>query len=289
MARGEAARSTFYIIFGLIALTIAASASLAQEEVIGPEIVFMGLLRADDTIVDSSGSDESGRPVFDRPFGFGFSIVVEAKRGLSKRPVGENTFSDPGCPDFQIQVSRSLGNGSTAVCDTLPPDDGGVPAIDPPQLTEDSGICAVENDLGCRFVDGAGDQLGRTCSEGCVLFTSGDLGCVSEATEIQFCGRMAKSVEFPPGETLVTARLRDIAGNPGEPAQIIVRVATPTATPTLAPSATFTPLPSATQVDYDQDGCMLVPPKQNGGSGALALLPVLVLWIGLIKNVRGRR
>lgn len=286
MASGEAAGRASWIALGLIVLAIGAKASFADDGVIGPQIVFFGLIRADDTVVDPSGTDASGRPVYDRPFGFGFSLVVEARRGASNRPPSGSTFGQPGCPDLEIQVSRALGDGSTAICDTVPPDDGGVPAIDPPQLDGDDGICDALNDLGCRFVDGAGEAQGRTCSEGCVLFPSGELGCVSDRATIQFCGRMAKSAEFPVGETLVTTRVRDTAGNFGEPAQIVVRIASPTTTPTVTPTPTCTLMPSATRRPYDNDdGCAIGSPNRTRSGRALAFLVVP----GLLLGLRSRR
>ena len=190
----------------------------------GPEIVFFGVLKPDDTLTQPIGENPSGIPIYHRPFGFGFSLVVEGSRGLSNAPVGPLSFNDLGRPDLQIQVTRPLGNGSTIVCDDLPPDAGGVPAINPPSFAEDQIISDRLNDLGCRFVDGAGVPESRLCTEGCVRFETGEFGCVSEETKTQFCGLVARTIEFPPGDTLVTVRLIDTRGNPGPSAQIIVRI-----------------------------------------------------------------
>jgi hypothetical protein len=277
------------VTLGVIVLAIAATGALAQEESAGPEVVFFGVLRADGTVVDPNGVDESGRPVYDRPFGSGFSLVVEAKRGASAKVVGEATFSEPGCPDLQVQVTRPLGDGSPAVCDSVPPDDGGVPAIDPPDLDDDPAACNALNDLGCRFVDGAGHPQGRQCSEGCVLFPSADLGCVSPGAITQFCALIAKSAEFAIGETLVTARVRDVEGNLGPPAQIIVRIATPTATRTPTVTPTFTPLPTATHRRHgNDDGCGIVPSAHTeaGPTLALLVLPALLLRLGARRRAR---
>jgi hypothetical protein len=283
MSQGAAVRSTLSVMLGLIILAVAATGALAQEESTGPEIVFFGVLRADDTIVDPNGVDASGRPVYDRPFGSGFSLVVEAKRGASGRPVAQVTSSESGCPDLQVQVSRPLGDGSPAVCDTVPPNDGGVPAIDPPDLDDDPAVCNALNDLGCRFVDGYGDPAGRQCSEGCVLFPSGDLGCVSSLTDMQFCALIAKSAEFATGETLVTARVRDVEGNLGPPAQVVIRVAIPTQTPTPTVTPTATPKPYV-----DDDACTVLPPDGSRGHWPVALLLGLVslIWLRAGSKLR---
>jgi hypothetical protein len=184
------------------------------------------LLRPDDTLIEPVGFDpSSGVPIFDRPFGFGFSILIEARPGSSGRPVARSSFNEFGRPDLQIQATRSLGNGSPAVCDVLPPDPGGVPGINPPSFGDSQVVSDRLNDLGCRFVDGAGNPTGRNCSEGCVRFESGEFGCVETTATTQFCGLVARTIEFPLGETLITVRVRDTQGNLGRPAQLIVRIA----------------------------------------------------------------
>ena len=102
---------------------------------------------------------------------------------------------------------------------------GGVPAIDPPRLDDPDAIADPLNDFGCRFIDGQGNTVGRICQLGCVRFESGDYGCqMGDNTEIQFCAPVSMPLTFPSGDTLVTARVRDQAGNLGAPAQLLVRV-----------------------------------------------------------------
>jgi len=292
MARGEGAGSVAWYLFILATLTQVVAPTWGQGTEGGPEIVYFGLIRADDTVIDASGVDEEGRPIYDRPFGFGFSLVVEAERGTADERIGENTFAEPGCPDLQVQVTRPLGNGSETVCDTVPPDDGGVPAIDPPQLDGEPTSCDPVNDLGCRFLDGKGDHLGRLCGEGCVLFPSGEYGCISPAARLQFCGLIARSAEFPIGDTLVTARVRDVEGTLGPRAQIIVRIAPPTATPSPTPTPTSPPLPTATRRRSDDDTCAILPPGHGhpGRTLALLLVPGLLLLArkrGLVARRKG--
>lgn len=267
------------------------SAGWAQT---GPEIVFFGLLRADDIVVEPSETDLNGVPIFDRPFGSSFSLVVEAQKGASEQAVGQETFNEVGCPDMQVQVSRPLGDGSPAVCDTLPPEDGGVPATDPPELGDDPETCDALNDLGCRFVDGAGNTQGRPCSEGCVLFPNGEFGCAASEAEMQFCGRVAKSAEFPVGETLVTARVRDTQGNLGPAAQIIVRIAPPPPTITPQPTPTSTPVPEPEPrptVKVKGRGCAIavIDSDQTGSAPLAMLIPIALLWLARQRTGKQRR
>jgi len=165
-------------------------------------------------------------PLYTPPFGYGFSIIVEAKPGISGVRVGNSSFTDGGAPDLQIQVTRPLGDGSPLVCDDAPPILGGVPAINPPTFSDDTAILERLNDFSCRFVDGQNDKVGRSCGEttACVLGFDGGFDCVADDTTMQFCGFIAQNVAFPAGDTLVTARVRDLQGNLGPARQLLIRV-----------------------------------------------------------------
>jgi hypothetical protein len=201
------------------------SPTITPTPAVGPEILFFGVTSADDTYQPPTGTDPQGIPIYERPFGFGFSLVVETRHGTSNRPVGQRAFTDGAAPDLQVQATQALGNGSTAVCDGEAPTFGGVPAINPPQLDDPDANINALNDLGCRFIDGTGAPEARTCQLGCVHFETGEYGCqAGDATEFQFCAPVPMALRFPVGETLVSARVRDVAGNLGAPAQVIVRV-----------------------------------------------------------------
>ncbi|GIW40797.1 MAG: hypothetical protein KatS3mg076_1374 [Candidatus Binatia bacterium] len=196
----------------------------------GPEIVFFGLTNAEDFLIQPSGTTPDGIPIYRRPLGSGFHIVVEAKRGPTNRPIGMETFRyDPGdptvLPDLQIQVNRPLGDGSPEVCDDTPPFLGGVPAIVPPSFAPSPFVAAAINDLACRFIDGLGEKLGRRRADACVLFETGDRDFVRPETDVQFCSQVIPPpLAFPQGDTLVTARVRDIDGRTSREARILVRV-----------------------------------------------------------------
>jgi hypothetical protein len=191
----------------------------------------MGLVLPNDELIDPTGTSPTGIPIYQRPFGSGFSIVVEARRGAANGNVATAAFDEFGSPDLQIQVNRPLGNGSALVCDDghVQFEIGGVPAINPPSFTDNQSTSDRLNDLGCRFLNGAGQPIGRACNEkfACIRFQDGRFGCVSAQAQRQFCGQISQNLEFPDGDTLVTARVRDVAGNPGPQAQIIIRVVHP--------------------------------------------------------------
>jgi hypothetical protein len=197
---------------------------------VGPVIGFFGLVLPNDELVEPSGVDPNGIPIYQRPFGSGFSIVVEAFRTSTSRPqVATSAFEEFGRPDLQIQVNRPLGDGNALVCDDghFQIEIGGVPAINPPSFADSQNVSDRLNDLGCRFVDGSGQPIARACNEkfACVRFGDGHFGCVSPQAQRQFCGQISQNLEFPAGDTLVTVRVLDVGGNPGPPAQIIIRVA----------------------------------------------------------------
>jgi len=193
----------------------------------GPEVTFFGVARADDILIAQTGVTSDGVPIYLRPFGAGFRLVVEGGPGASNLPPGDIAFdaTASAAPDLQIVSSRPLGNGSTAVCDRSGPEAGGVPAVDPP----DFGAMALAaiNDFGCRFLDGRGEPFGRTSSvEGCIQVPaeSGTYGFAELTSQVQFCSLIDTTMAFPSGDTRLTVRLLDRSRNPGEPAQIVVRV-----------------------------------------------------------------
>ena len=205
--------------------TATGTPTVTETPAVGPTILFFGVASADDTLQEPTDTTADETPIYQRPFGFGFRLVVEARRGTVGVPPGDDTFADGGTPDLQVQVTRPLGNGSTAVCDVIAPDFGGVPAIDPPRFDTSPAVLDALNDLGCRFVDGTGLPMARTCALSCVKNTNSDYACIHPLdTEAQFCALIDAPLEFPAGDTLVTVRVLDEAGNLGAPARLILRV-----------------------------------------------------------------
>lgn len=194
-------------------------------QTIGGEITAFGVARADGRVIDTIGPQNDGYLTYVRPPS-GFHIFLEAKPGISRRPVGSVTFrSNPGdpnvLPDFQILVSRVLGNGSSTVCDIGPAIIGGVPAVVPPSFGGSQMASNAINDLSCRF-----DARGTA-----------PLACTRDPfmqvydfhhpdSTIQFCTTAGVGTEFkfPLGDTILTARVLDILGQPGPPMSIVIRV-----------------------------------------------------------------
>lgn len=203
-----------------------ATPTVTATRAVGPTISYFGVTSADDTPQDPTDVDPGGIPIYRRLFGTGFSLVVEAQPGDSLRAAGRSVYTPGGVPDLLIQANRPLGNGSTAVCDDQPPAWGGVPGIDPPQIENPETITDALNDLGCRFRDGQGVPTARSCIDGCVRLPDGESRCYSGSGggTVQFCGQITGPLAFPDGDTLVTVRVRDITGNLGPPAQLILRV-----------------------------------------------------------------
>ena len=189
------------------------------------------MINAEDTLVEPSGTTADGIQIFERSkqsYGYGFALVIEARPGGTRAKVGKNAFnynpSDPTVlPNLRVEVSRNLGDGSTAVCDNSPGDFGGVPAVDPPDFSPTAFVAAAINDFACRFEDEFGAPGGRT-DNSCVAFPDGRFYFVAKGTTVQFCGSIEKPFAFPTGDTVVTGRVSDVAGNVSQPAQIVVRI-----------------------------------------------------------------
>lgn len=204
---------------------------------IGPQITFVGITRADDVLVDPIEVSPEGVPVFVRLKGAaggasGFRLVVEGKPGSSGSDVALSTLNNnvSALPDLQIEANRPLGDGSAAVCDvaqrTPGPTSGGVPAISPPSFDGAVTTTNTINDFSCRFRDGSDQTMGISAAiDGCVKFEpTEDNGFVNSESTVQFCGFVSAILSFAPGDTLLSVRLRDQAGNVGAPAQMIIRV-----------------------------------------------------------------
>lgn len=191
-------------------------------------MTFFGVANANGTLSQPSDSTPEGIPIYERPLGFGFIIVVEGRRGGDNVNVGTSSFNyDPGDPsvrpDLQMVADRPLGNGSGMVCDNMPPDFGGVPAVSPPSFDVSQTISNAINDFGCRFVDGSGNPGGRQANSACVLFPDGEYRFAISQSQVQFCATVSRPMIFPKGDTLLSVRLRNAAGAVGEIRQIVVR------------------------------------------------------------------
>jgi hypothetical protein len=202
----------------------------------GPVVTSMAFLPQDRDFVLPVAYDRAGRAVFES--GGNGTLIVEGRVGSSLRGIGDAAYEPGALPPFQAIVSRDLGDGNPAVCDrnAIPP--GGIAATVPFGFRGDRQSIDRINDLGCRFDNGQGETVGRrdplnSCVRGSFAF-------VDPSTDIQFCADFANSEIFPPGDTIVAARMSDLAGVVGPVREIVVRVAGNTPTPT----ATHTSVPS---------------------------------------------
>ncbi|MBX3026030.1 hypothetical protein KF840_14070 [bacterium] len=175
--------------------------------------------------MSSIGPQDDGYLTYVRPPS-GFLIYIEARPGISGRPVGVTTFNssptDPNVlPDLQVLVSRALGNGSPAVCDEGPaPPIGGVPASNTRVFDGTQAVANAINDLSCRF------DARSTSIQACTRDSFGTYAFTNPTSTVQFCTSPGVGVElsFPLGDTIVSARVRDVVGQPGQPSSIAIRV-----------------------------------------------------------------
>jgi hypothetical protein len=213
----------------------------------GPVVTFFGLAQAD-ILLQPSGMTRNGIPVFFHRFGHGFQIIVEGKPGSDGCKVGPCAYGVPNdqsecrptvdvscipdhtdLPDLQIEAANPLGNGSPAVCDSSGDNPGGVPGVFPVtfDVSVNPDIVNIVNDFACRFIDGDGQPLARGASEACVKDAlTQEYGFAKPTSTVEFCAAIeSRREQFPPGtQTLLTVRLRDVVGNVGPPAQIVIDV-----------------------------------------------------------------
>jgi hypothetical protein len=99
-----------------------------------------------------------------------------------------------------------------------------VPAVDPPVFGGSQFVANAINDFSCRFTPR------KTDAEACTKNQFGETDIrTSISRVVQFCWSVAvgQEVAFQPGDTFLTARALDAAGQPGEPRTIIIRVTGP--------------------------------------------------------------
>jgi len=187
-----------------------------------PEITYFGIARADDLALTPTFFDDQDRPVFDRVQGQGMMVVLEARRGA--HPLGRSAYDQGGgLRGVDFLVSRPLGNGSRTVCDLDPP--GGVPGIDPPVFSDAPEVTDAIDDLGCRVNDGTGAPSARLAGSACTLVPPTiEYRFVDSTSDLQYCLPIAKAWNFPVGDTIVAARVRDITGAVSAVSEIVVRV-----------------------------------------------------------------
>ena len=187
----------------------------------GPVVTFFGLDADGDGIADVPVSSNGDVLTYQTDGSFSdFNLIVEGMPGKSNQDVGSSTFNydpdDPSLrPDLQIETSRPLGDGDAQVCEGL----GSVPAVNPPDFGESQTVSAALSDLACNFIV-APD------SEGACTFDPETLegAFADDSSTIQFCYEVLPTGSFPVGDTILTARLRDVAGGVGNPATIVVHV-----------------------------------------------------------------
>jgi hypothetical protein len=223
-------KTNIAILCAMVALGIAGCGGevpvASTEPAAGPVVGFMGVLRADETLLESTGVDAAGRPVYVRANPSGFVLAIDAKPGINGADVGFNAFRQDSSarPDLQVEVSRAIGNGSTKVCDDVQGDFGGVPGINPPSYADTQAITDALNDLACRFNDGTGTPGGRFEDSACVQYPDGEFRFVDPEATVEFCGFISVPLQFPAGDTIVSARVLDVNGVPGPPSQIVIRI-----------------------------------------------------------------
>ena len=196
--------------------------------IVGPVITAFGVASADGRPIRSIGPEDHGYLTYVRP-----RAASDLPRGSARhQPAAarhHHVQLQPGnpsvLPQFQILLSRAIGNGSARVCDNGPDAGnlGGVPAVVPTNFGGTQQSSNAINDFSCRFD-------ARTASSACTRdpFTQME-GFTAAGSTIQYCTRTGVGAElaFGLGDTILTARVLDISNQPGPPASIVIRVLGP--------------------------------------------------------------
>lgn len=196
---------------------------------LGPNLTSLAVAAADDRPVAPTGVDGEGRPIYSRLFGSGFWIIAEAAPGPLGIQIDPLLFAEAPLdrnarPDVQILVSRALGDGNPAVCDHDParPPQGGVPAAEPFAFADGQGVTDVMAEMSCRIRGGTRTNPNDACTQ--ADDAPFGFAFINPESRVQFCVRIEQPWRFPVGDTIVAARVLDIAGNAGAPREIVVRV-----------------------------------------------------------------
>jgi hypothetical protein len=190
-----------------------------------PRVSYLGLADGARVPVAPTGADHDDRPVLAHP-GAGAVLVIEGRIGNDGHPLGVETYRDDGgLPDLQVILSNPLGDGSPTVCDLGAGVHGGVPAVEPFAFDISPAVADAVNDLGCRFNDGSGRNRGQIETEfACTRASvSSPFAFVDPASNVQYCLPLARAWDFPVGDTIVAARIRDVAGAVGRPKEVVIR------------------------------------------------------------------
>jgi len=206
----------------------------------GPSVVFLGTANANGCPCDVVGPclcygtpsptpayDAQGRRIFRRLPQTTYLLVVEVRPGPNNAVIGTRLLpsSPADRPDLQIEVSNNLGLGGAVVdCRSgLPRAQwDGVPGFPSPDFGPSQVVTDALTDLACRFQVSVPGQP-------CTLNGFGEESLLnpnpSDSSVRQFCYLVENGAAFKNGDTIVTAQVRDVAGQIGPGAQIVVRVA----------------------------------------------------------------
>ncbi|MBI3785984.1 MAG: hypothetical protein HY270_21540 [Deltaproteobacteria bacterium] len=201
----------------------AATLTPTATPLIGPIVTAFEVADASGQFNNAIATDSKGRKIFSRTAGSGFVLFIEGRPGPSLLPIGTDVFSpkanDPAAqPDLQLITGKPLGDGSVAVCDNSFPTLGGVAAATPGDYTPVQSTTDALNDFGCRF------RVYAETDFACTQDSTGNFVFRSPSSTVQFCTLVSDALTFPGGDTILSARLRDTAGNAGPAVELVVRV-----------------------------------------------------------------
>ena len=190
----------------------------------GPSITFFGVTNADDSLQARPATARRASRSTQRPFGFGFKLVVEAdgtSGSASRRrmqPGGHARPADPGDARRSATAAPRCATSSrrpSAACPASIRRSSRTPTPSPTRSTTSAAGSSTD----------AGNRVGRSCAEACVRYEDGEFHCMDEETQrpVLRAGRHADGV---PGRRYAgdRPRARRVRRSSARRQQMIIRV-----------------------------------------------------------------
>ena len=120
--------------------------------------------------------------------------------------------------------------------------------MNPPDFGATQAVANALNDLACNFTAASSGNAA------CTQDQFGAANFLGAGTQVQFCLQVPRTLAFALGDTLLTARLRDLVGNLGPVQQLVLRVGSGARATDIHPGANVDPVHPAADTHAEPHG-----------------------------------